>query len=334
MPRSMMVAWVLCFLVVAGPVPGCGSGSGGDESDVDGLDAAQDGETAETPRDGDGLDVPRDGEVPETEAGDDGGDTGCTCNDGNPCTDDSCEPVSGRCIFVANTSPCDDGDACTTGERCTDGRCSTGAPLACNDGNSCTTGDRCAGGACTGTAICNDGNFCTDDSCNPTTGACIFTANSAPCEDGNPCTTSDRCSGGACWPGAGLPAWYPDADGDGFGSPSGTPVCAASMPAGYADNTQDCCDADGRVRPDQPAYFADSYTCGAGSSFDYNCNGVEEQRWSETGGGCRWGTGSCVLTVGWQGGDVPACGVSRSWVSGCSSMTCSPTVESRTQECR
>jgi hypothetical protein len=39
------------------------------------------------------------------------------CSDDNPCTDDSCDAFAG-CQHVANTSPCDDGNACTTNDTC------------------------------------------------------------------------------------------------------------------------------------------------------------------------------------------------------------------------
>jgi len=158
------------------------------------------------------------------------------CDDANPCTDDSCDPVTG-CVHANNTAACDDGDACTSGDACGGGTCNAGAPLACSDGNTCTTdscnpasgcvftnnagacedgnlctaGDTCSGGVCiAGTpVVCNDGNACTDDSCLPGEG-CFYLQNTAACDDGNPCTTNDACSGGAC---AGGPALACD-DGD------------------------------------------------------------------------------------------------------------------------
>jgi cysteine-rich repeat protein len=59
------------------------------------------------------------------------------CDDGNPCTDDGCDPVRG-CVSVPNTAPCDDGDACTLGDVCAAGTCAAGAPLVCDDGDPCT----------------------------------------------------------------------------------------------------------------------------------------------------------------------------------------------------
>ena len=94
------------------------------------------------------------------------------CNDGNVCTDDSCNPATG-CVNTNNTA-------------------------SCSDGNACTTADTCAGGTCVGgpAPSCNDGNVCTDDSCNPATG-CVTTNNTASCSDGNACTTADTCAGGS-----------------------------------------------------------------------------------------------------------------------------------------
>jgi hypothetical protein len=37
------------------------------------------------------------------------------CRDGNPCTNDSCNPATG-CVNTNNTSPCNDGNACTTSD--------------------------------------------------------------------------------------------------------------------------------------------------------------------------------------------------------------------------
>lgn len=99
-----------------------------------------------------------------------------SCSDGNPCTTDSCDAVTG-CKFVAAADK---------------------AP--CNDGNACTSGDACATAQCVGLAKkCDDGNSCTDDACEPLTGVCS-TSNSVAldCDDGNLCTSGEYCNGGAC----------------------------------------------------------------------------------------------------------------------------------------
>ena len=56
-----------------------------------------------------------------------------TCVDGNPCTDDLCQPTSGACIFPPNSEPCDDGDPCTDGDLCEEGFCVGELLPACAD---------------------------------------------------------------------------------------------------------------------------------------------------------------------------------------------------------
>ena len=93
------------------------------------------------------------------------------CDDGHPCTDDTCSDI-GICV---NTSvDCDDGDSCTV--------------------------DSCDGpsGECVHQPVdCDDGNPCTTDSCDPASG-CVNEPNTNPCDDGDACTTDDTCTDGAC----------------------------------------------------------------------------------------------------------------------------------------
>jgi len=44
------------------------------------------------------------------------------CDDGNPCTDDSCDASTGSCKYEPNTGTCDDGDPCTY-DTCVEGQC-------------------------------------------------------------------------------------------------------------------------------------------------------------------------------------------------------------------
>lgn len=146
------------------------------------------------------------------------------CNDGNPCTDDSCAPESG-CAHLPNEVLCDDGDPCTIGDTCSQGSCQAGVPLVCDDlnsctvdactadsgcshtplegdcddGNDCTSGDTCAGGKCEPGVLldCDDGKVCTTDSCSPV-GGCLYVLNSAPCDDQDLCTVGDHCHLGDC----------------------------------------------------------------------------------------------------------------------------------------
>jgi hypothetical protein len=125
------------------------------------------------------------------------------CDDHNPCTDDTCDPMVG-CVHTNNQSMCDDGDLCTVGDACVNGSCQAGTMRDCDDGNGCTLDScspqmgcvhtatvngsvcrigtmivgMCQGGTCTASCTvdlqCNDGNVCTDDHC--TNGQCFVPA--------------------------------------------------------------------------------------------------------------------------------------------------------------
>jgi hypothetical protein len=149
------------------------------------------------------------------------------CFDGNPCTNDACDPATG-CVYSPKAGACNDGTACTTNDQCSGGQCK-GTPLncddgnpctndtcnavggcqfsnangkACSDGSACTQNDTCQNGSCKGGAgvSCNDGNPCTVDSCSAATG-CIFNAaaaNGLACNDDDACSTASKCAGGQC----------------------------------------------------------------------------------------------------------------------------------------
>ncbi len=99
------------------------------------------------------------------------------CDDGSPCTTDSCDAKTGGCTYTKQP-----------------------AKTPCNDGNACTTGEACdANGACAALAkTCDDSNPCTTDACNPYSADCENLANDGPCDDGSACTLSDHCLGGKC----------------------------------------------------------------------------------------------------------------------------------------
>ncbi len=156
--------------------------------------------------------------------------SGCTstaaCNDGNPCTDDTCG-ANGVCAHANNTATCDDGNICTTGDACKDSTCLPGTATSCTDNNpctddscdkatgcvhlanaatcddgiACTMADTCTATACKGFAnfaYCNDDNACTKDSCDVAAGGCVNANTTSECTDENPCTTGDMCTNGAC----------------------------------------------------------------------------------------------------------------------------------------
>ncbi len=66
------------------------------------------------------------------------------CNDGNPCTDDQCDPASG-CYFPPNTAKCDDTNPNTCNDQCSNGTCS-GTGGQCPSGQTQT--EPCGSGGC------------------------------------------------------------------------------------------------------------------------------------------------------------------------------------------
>src|SRR6185436_5424972 len=48
------------------------------------------------------------------------------CNDGNPCTDDLCDP-EGACIYAKVSNPCEDGNTCSINDTCNAGTCIGGS---------------------------------------------------------------------------------------------------------------------------------------------------------------------------------------------------------------
>jgi hypothetical protein len=95
------------------------------------------------------------------------------CDDHNPCTDDSCNALSGcQHSDTADGTSCADSDVCNGAETCSSGACGTGEILDCDDGNACTT-----------------------DSCDAATG-CAH----ADMAEGSDCGGGRSCQGGLCLP--------------------------------------------------------------------------------------------------------------------------------------
>lgn len=105
------------------------------------------------------------------------------CDDDNPCTNDDCDPETFECLYTNNTAACSDGNSCTVGDSCDEGDCA-GASKNCSDGNDCTR-DYCEGGLCfhdneTGT-VCSDGLDCSvNDHCED--GVCIADESGCVCQ--------------------------------------------------------------------------------------------------------------------------------------------------------
>ena len=114
------------------------------------------------------------------------GDGAVLCDDGNPCTLDSCSADWGVCENVAylmNGEPCDaDSDPCTKGDECLNGECQAGgAP-------DCTAADEaCEIGTCQATG--------------PDSYECVAVAlpEETPCESGNLCRKGEYCKSGICF---------------------------------------------------------------------------------------------------------------------------------------
>ncbi len=242
------------------------------------------------------------------------------CDDANPCTADACEPGIGCVYDPLSGLSCSDGSACTADDTCVDGQCVGGLiscnddnpctedlcdpssgclhpPVAgqppCDDGNGCTTVDKCQAGKCVGTTpvACNDSNPCTDDSCDPQTGQCVYTANSAPCDDGNPCTEADYCAAKSCHGGSFL-----NCD---DGNPCTDDSCdAAAGGCVHVDNgecqcqsTDDCVD-DGNLCNGTPV--CQNNVCVTDPSTVVTCPTGNDTACKKNK--CQPGTGQCVMT--------------------------------------
>ncbi len=203
-------------------------------------------------------------------AGDSCQDSGCKggvaklCDDGNPCTKDSCEVVSGSCAVTATAGGCDDGSVCTAGDTCQDGTCQPGSAKTCDDGNPCTDDgcdakagctavanaspcaapDACLLGVCTGGACeagqkkgCDDNNLCTQDTCDPQKG-CVYTAvdSSVVCANGDACAAASTCSAGQCVTGKKTDCVD--------GNACTTDSCEAAVGCVWKPNTAPCEDGD------------------------------------------------------------------------------------------
>jgi hypothetical protein len=226
------------------------------------------------------------------------------CDDNKQCTVDNCDPKDGKCSWTGKNGACNDGDECTVGDYCKTGKClgkgantcddkspctvdscdtkagkcvhtptATTKPVLCDDGDKCTKGDSCKSGKCTGAGglACDDGNTCTNDKCNPETGKCGFSANSAPCDNNNKCTWGDTCKNGKCATGAnfacddGQPCTTDSCDPK-TGKCGHKPLAAgAKCDDGEACSTGDACKTGKCVAKDRSkcALFKDLFACEA-----------------------------------------------------------------------
>jgi hypothetical protein len=152
------------------------------------------------------------------------------CNDGNPCTRDTCVGETCRYEPLDDVS-CDDGNFCNGADICVSGVCEGHSGDPCTRGNTyCDRAQNACIGCTPGGGDCPEGIFgewsdCTgadgtcsqdglqtrtaitftcdtDGVCQPSKGtetqACMRSTDGVSCSDANLCTTNDQCNGGAC----------------------------------------------------------------------------------------------------------------------------------------
>ncbi len=133
-------------------------------------------------------------------------------------TVDGIYPRIGPCADKPDGSPCDDGNPCTT-DTCKQGLCVSGPnSCACGADGDCAAQED--GDLCNGTLCCDKSqppfvckvnpaspvkceapkDPCQSVACNPKTGKCDQTAmaDGSPCDDGVTCTQGDICAAGVC----------------------------------------------------------------------------------------------------------------------------------------
>lgn len=260
------------------------------------------------------------------------------CDDGNEADGDGCDrDCTWSCL---EDDECQDGDVCNGEEYCDLGThtCKRRAPLMCEAPDAChaVTCDPREG--CLAVLMDVDG-----DGHAPTSlGSC-----GTDCDDSDPTVYTgavERCDGidhdcdGSVESEVAEARCYRDADGDAFGDPLDFTVTCEACETGWVARPGDCYDADADVNPDQRMFFHEAFCADTTERcFDYDCNGVEEKRWTEVAPTCALlGAVIGCAPGGWEGA-IPECGETGTW-SGCEptlgGLTCAAVRSSRTQECR
>jgi hypothetical protein len=195
-----------------------------------------------------------------------------------------CHPAETRsCSNDGALGPCAAGtETCTTAATWEACSVKPAASDTCVAGNN----DNCTGAA-------NEGCQCINGVTKKTCGAC--NDGTQVCADGKT-NTYGACSGAVLQP----TTYYRDADGDGFGSAATTTVCGPP-PAGYTDQTGDCCDDGGNLAvaktifPGQTQFFSASTTvCNIGWNYDCSTGGSIETSAPNHVTSCITGTASCT----------------------------------------
>jgi hypothetical protein len=122
-----------------------------------------------------------------------------SCEDGNTCTTNTCDPVIG-CLTSFNNNPCEDGNPCTVNDTCNQGVCVAGGPNRCDDNNECTQDSCQAGVGCVNTNLSNGSGCNLPGLGQCKTGQCQNgTCRAVNLQDGTGCSApSSKCPNGLC----------------------------------------------------------------------------------------------------------------------------------------
>jgi hypothetical protein len=195
------------------------------------------------------------------------------------CSNFACDDSKGAC-----RTTCSDPSHCLDDSYCTGtGACTT------RKGNSisCTLPSECASGYCSGGVCCND-------ACDGPGQSCIQAGKVGQCQ----------CIGVTCAAGVACQVFYQDLDHDTYGNASGTIAggtaiagCTGSPPTGFVADHTDCDDNNANAHPNQTSFFG---TARANGTYDYDCNGSEDEQTPEyVGGSCKFcgPTTNCAATT-------------------------------------
>ncbi len=286
---------------------------------IDGATGCSEGDECTTP--GGATGTCRDGACVVAGCGNDVVDEGEDCDDGR--NGDDADGCTDTCVWTCEADfQCDDGNGCNGAERCVlaSHTCTNGSALDCDDRDNCTTDSCDAALGCQNVLIDGD----SDGFAPSRLGTCATRPGaSRDCDDddnqrypGAPeqCDGEDNDCDELVDESTVRFDCFRDADGDGYPNPMDR-VVDCECPDGFmprrADGLTDCMDTNPGVNPGVTEFSAIGYPAGGGvTSFDWNCDGVEERRF--TARSCSESTCS-VLGSSWSAGALPSCGQSATY---------------------
>lgn len=259
------------------------------------------------------------------------------CDQNLPPTEPMCNGLDNDCDGEIDTTFADDGGPCTLPDEL--GRCAEGRKI-------CTLLEDEEGGIVGGRIDCLKQYEPEDERCGDSI--------DWDC-DGDPTTQA-----GSKENLQGCVNYYRDKDGDGYPDRNYPPRCLCGPdsssyytykePADPFSIEWDCCDESDLTYPGSPALEWSQYTGlyhwptepNACNSFDYNCDGKEEKRYTYVARSCekKGNVFTCHLPngSGWDSGPAPECGETRPWAYNCKynagTTGCKRETYVRVQECR